>query len=164
MNQDNMVETPMYNDYSDSHYRNQKIIQQQPQMPHENTHLSSSSGIICSDRNSGALSIRSYKKTPSISGSRLAINELFNHGNGSNSSTDGSNVGNENLINCKGDGRMAMPSTNQHPNIKKNQQLLPPQNNSLNSIANNITPIGRNISAMLDENNTVRCYLEPLEK
>lgn len=25
-------------------------------------------------------------------------------------------------------------------------------------------PIGRNISAMLDENNTVRCYLEPLNK
>lgn len=96
-------------------------------------------------------SIRSFKKTASASGSRLAVNELFSHG-------------------------PPLPPANQHPMQKSkhsqqhqqqqtSQSQLPPQQQQISPQALNAAPVvGRNISAMLDENNTVRCFLEPLEK
>lgn len=59
----------------------------------------------------------------------------------------------------------------QHALLKKThpqQQLQQPENICPTLVSQsqtkNMGPIGRNISAMLDENNTVRCYLEPLNK
>lgn len=80
-------------------------------------------------------SIRSFKKTTSASGSRLAVNELFGHG-------------------------PPLPPANQHPMPKNKLQQLP----QISPQSANTPVVGRNISAMLDENNTVRCYLEPLDK
>lgn len=85
--------------------------------------------------------MRSFKKTTTANGSRLAVKELFatNHG-------------------------PPLPPANQHPMQKKQQVQQQQQQQISPQAVNNMPVVGRNISAMLDENNTVRCYLEPLEK
>lgn len=130
---------PGFNDYHEPQY---------PLPPHQQQLPIHQQPITVFGVSSGAGgSVRSFKKTTSASGSRLAVNELFTHG-------------------------PPLPPANQHPMQKKpptQQQLPPPQQPQLTqqqqiSPQSVNTPVGRNISAMLDENNTVRCYLEPLEK
>uniref|UniRef100_A0A1B0G2T9 Latrophilin Cirl n=1 Tax=Glossina morsitans morsitans TaxID=37546 RepID=A0A1B0G2T9_GLOMM len=121
---------PAYHDYHEAQYPSAGASSQPQQQQHQQPQLT----VFGVSSGAGG-SVRSFKKTASVSGSRLAVNELFNHG-------------------------PPLPPANQHPMHKKSQQQLSPQ--AINSITN--TPIGRNISAMLDENNTVRCYLEPLDK
>ena len=90
-------------------------------------------------------SVRSFKKTTTANGSRLAVNELFN-----TTTTHGG---------------PPLPPANQHPMQKKQLQQQQQQQQQISpQSVNNMPIVGRNISAMLDENNTVRCYLEPLEK
>ncbi|XP_065370309.1 latrophilin Cirl isoform X1 [Calliphora vicina] len=142
---------PCYNDYHEPQYplpphqqqQLQQQQQQQPQLQQPITVFGVSSGA--------GGSVRSFKKTTTANGSRLAVNELF-------ATTHGP----------------PLPPANQHPMQKKQQmqqqqqqqqqlQLQQQQQISPQSV-NNMPVVGRNISAMLDENNTVRCYLEPLEK
>ncbi|XP_046810690.1 latrophilin Cirl [Lucilia cuprina] len=125
---------PSYNDYHEPQYplppvQPQQQLQQQ-QQPITVFGVSSGAGG----------SVRSFKKTTTANGSRLAVNELF-------ATTHGP----------------PLPPANQHPMQKKQQQQQQQQQISPQSV-NNMPVVGRNISAMLDENNTVRCYLEPLEK
>ncbi|XP_037949530.1 latrophilin Cirl-like isoform X2 [Teleopsis dalmanni] len=92
--------------------------------------------------NTAGGSVRSFKKTSP--NKRLGMNELFHHG-------------------------PPLPPANQHPlqRRQQQQQLSPQSTTSSSSSSHQIQqqqPVGRNISAMLDENNTVRCYLEPLSK
>ncbi|KNC33378.1 hypothetical protein FF38_09903, partial [Lucilia cuprina] len=124
---------PSYNDYHEPQYplppvQPQQQLQQQ-QQPITVFGVSSGAGG----------SVRSFKKTTTANGSRLAVNELF-------ATTHGP----------------PLPPANQHP-MQKKQQQQQQQQISPQSV-NNMPVVGRNISAMLDENNTVRCYLEPLEK
>lgn len=140
---DGTVAPPGYNDYHEPQYPLTQAQQMPP--PHQQP-------ITVFGVSSGAGgSVRSFKKTTTASGSRLAVNELF--------STHGP----------------PLPPANQHPMQKKlppatttatQLQQLPQQLQQQSQISPQSvnTPVGRNISAMLDENNTVRCYLEPLEK
>lgn len=99
-------------------------------------------------------SIRSFKKTAPASGSRLAVNELFNHGPPLPPANQHSMQKNKHLQQQQ---QQQSAQSQLPPNHHQQQQQVSPQSLS--------TPVvGRNISAMLDENNTVRCYLEPLEK
>lgn len=94
-------------------------------------------------------------------GARLAVNELFGHGNAG----------------------PPLPPANQTPAQKRQQlqKLSPQSTTSSSSHTSHSTPHPhphplshthvhpphhqqRHLSAMLDENNTVRCYLEPLAK
>ncbi|XP_037893195.1 latrophilin Cirl isoform X1 [Glossina fuscipes] len=127
---ENSAAPPAYHDYHEAQYTSAGASSQPQQQQHQQPQLT----VFGVSSGAGG-SVRSFKKTASVSGSRLAVNELFNHG-------------------------PPLPPANQHPMHKKSQQQLSPQ--AINPI--NSTPIGRNISAMLDENNTVRCYLEPLDK
>ncbi|XP_036334438.1 latrophilin Cirl isoform X2 [Rhagoletis pomonella] len=100
----------------------------------------------------GAGSIRALKKiSPS---NRIGVHELFTttHGGG-------------------GGGGPPLPPANQQQQqypLPKRQQLSPTTLKATTATtpsSSHTQPIiGRNISAMLDENNTVRCYLEPLPK
>jgi len=97
-------------------------------------------------------------KSPSA---RLAVNELFGHGNAG----------------------PPLPPANQTPAQKRQQlqKLSPQSTTSSSSHTSHSNPThhlqnqqhhhaqqqqqpARHLSAMLDENNTVRCYLEPLAK
>ncbi|XP_017837235.1 latrophilin Cirl isoform X1 [Drosophila busckii] len=95
-----------------------------------------------------------HAKSPSA---RLAVNELFGHGNAG----------------------PPLPPANQTPAQKRQQlqKLSPQSTTSSSSHTSHSNPAphhivhphhnphqARHISAMLDENNTVRCYLEPLAK
>ncbi|XP_030381870.1 latrophilin Cirl [Scaptodrosophila lebanonensis] len=97
----------------------------------------------------GGYSHKQQAKSPSA---RVAVNELFGHHK---------NAG------------PPLPPANQTPAQKRQQQLqkLSPQSTtSSSSHTSHSTPQhqqqqqARHLSAMLDENNTVRCYLEPLAK
>ncbi|KAM7341474.1 calcium-independent receptor for alpha-latrotoxin isoform 1-T2 [Cochliomyia hominivorax] len=143
---DGSTAPPSYNDYHEPQYplpphQQQQQQQQQPQQQHQQP-------ITVFGVSSGAGgSVRSFKKTTTANGSRLAVNELFNTQHGGSGGGGGVVVSGPPL-----------PPANQHPMQKKQQQQLSPQS------VNSMPVVGRNISAMLDENNTVRCYLEPLEK
>nr|Q292N4.2 RecName: Full=Latrophilin Cirl [Drosophila pseudoobscura pseudoobscura] len=89
-----------------------------------------------------------HAKSPSA---RLAVNELFGHGNTG----------------------PPLPPANQTPAQKRQQlqKLSPQSTTSSSSHTSHSNPHShpphhqqRHLSAMLDENNTVRCYLEPLAK
>ncbi|XP_041449113.1 LOW QUALITY PROTEIN: latrophilin Cirl [Drosophila obscura] len=93
-----------------------------------------------------------HAKSPSA---RLAVNELFGHGNAG----------------------PPLPPANQTPAQKRQQlqKLSPQSTTSSSSHTSHSNPHSnphphppqhqqRHLSAMLDENNTVRCYLEPLAK
>uniref|UniRef100_W8ANH2 Latrophilin Cirl n=1 Tax=Ceratitis capitata TaxID=7213 RepID=W8ANH2_CERCA len=114
----------------------------------------------------GAGSIRAIKKI-SPNNRIGGVHELFTTTHGNNSSGGGSGFG------------PPLPPANQHQQQQQHQQQLYPlpkrqqlSPTTLTATATATTPssshpqpiIGRNISAMLDENNTVRCYLEPLPK
>lgn len=107
-------------------------------------------------------SMRSFKRSPS---GRLPVMELFNQAVGNNGGSLGSNYG------------PPLPPANQHPMPKRQKQQQQQQKSPQSTTSSQQKhfnpsqqqpqqqqPIGRNISAMLDENNTVRCYLEPLSK
>ncbi|XP_067626392.1 latrophilin Cirl isoform X2 [Eurosta solidaginis] len=98
----------------------------------------------------GAGSMRSIKMiSPS---NRIGVHELFTTTHGG------------------GNGGPPLPPTNQQQHqqypLPKRQQLSPTTvtTTATTPSSSHPKPIGRNISAMLDENNTVRCYLEPLPK
>uniref|UniRef100_A0A1I8QC19 Latrophilin Cirl n=1 Tax=Stomoxys calcitrans TaxID=35570 RepID=A0A1I8QC19_STOCA len=134
---------PGYHEYHEAvqpYSQSQALHHQQPQLQQQTSQHQQPITVFGVSSGAGG-SIRSFKKTANASGSRLAVNELFSHG-------------------------PPLPPANQHPlqKIKQPQSQLPPQQQQISPPSLNTPVVGRNISAMLDENNTVRCYLEPLEK
>ncbi|XP_073816287.1 latrophilin Cirl-like [Musca autumnalis] len=149
---------PGYHEYHESV---QPYMQSQPQVHHPQQQQQQQSQqhqqpitVFGVSSGSGG-SIRSFKKTAPASGSRLAVNELFNHGPPLPPANQHSMQKNKHLQQQQQQNAL---TSQLPPNHHPQQQQISPQ--SLSS-----TPVvGRNISAMLDENNTVRCYLEPLDK
>ncbi|XP_014085243.2 latrophilin Cirl [Bactrocera oleae] len=131
---------------------------------HHNAAASSGAAVfgISGGGSGGASSIRAIKKiSPN---NRIGVHELFTT---THNSSGAANVGGSG----SGLGPPLPPANQQQAQqqqypLSKRQQLSPTTLTAATTPSSSHTQpiIGRNISAMLDENNTVRCYLEPLPK
>ncbi|XP_053965619.1 latrophilin Cirl isoform X2 [Anastrepha ludens] len=148
---------------------NEKTVAAAAYFDHHNTAAASGgAGVgaavfgISGGGSGGAGSIRALKKiSPN---SRIGVHELFTTTHGSSGGGGGGGSGGGGGI-----GPPLPPSNQQQQQypLPKRQQLSPTTTTttSITPSSSHTQPIiGRNISAMLDENNTVRCYLEPLPK